>query len=84
MRLAKAMHAPGAHVLDLDRQVRAAHERLPEQVDAVTDVRRRRHHWQAAVLLKTGLRVELLARGSHVVHGPVALAEAVLDQVWRR
>lgn len=79
--LPKSMHAPGRGVLDLDRQVRLAHQRMSQQVDAVANMRRRCHHWQAAAAAAVHqvVGVKLLAGDGHVEHLPVAVAQAILD-----
>lgn len=40
----EALDAADLVVLDFDRRVRLAHERVSQKIDAVTDVRRRGHH----------------------------------------
>lgn len=41
----KPSDAPNLLILKFDRRVRLAHEALPNKVDAMSDMRWRRHHW---------------------------------------
>ncbi|KAL8819566.1 MAG: hypothetical protein Q9191_007707, partial [Dirinaria sp. TL-2023a] len=46
---AEPRHAADGPVDDLDRRVRLAHEAVPDQVDAVPDMRRAVHHGDVLV-----------------------------------
>ena len=58
-------------ILDLDRRVRLAHECVPEQIDAMTDMRRRGHHREIFF-------DDFAAIAGGLEGGPVAFADAVL------
>lgn len=45
MLCSKPSDAPDLLILQFYRRVRLAHEALPNQIDAMSDMRWRRHHW---------------------------------------
>lgn len=72
MLRAKARDASQFLVLRLDRQVRVAHETLPQEIDAVSNMHRRGHYGEIML-------VELRALHDGIVQDPEALPNSVLS-----
>lgn len=72
MLRSEARHASLGLILDLDGQIRPAHERLPQQIDAVPHVQRGTHEGRLLCVSDCPLRA------SGIVQGPVTVADAVL------
>ena len=67
----KPSDAPNFLILELYRGIRLAHEALPNQIDAMSDMRRRCHHWYIFLGDFVALRGGLMQR-------PVPFANAIL------
>lgn len=78
MRLPEPMHPARFIILELYGQVRVTDESLPQQVNAVPDMWRGDHHWQAL-----GIWVKLLAGDCSIIDSPIAFTYTVLWAVFQ-